>query len=71
MRKSHTTITRHQEDKIQSNQLSLPYHDDFQSRIDIKQRTAKHILNEESHDGSNNQQRITNNRTTAIEWTAA
>ena len=37
-RKSHPTITRHQEDKInkQSNQLSLPHQDDCNTRMDIK-----------------------------------
>ena len=34
-RKSPSTITRHQEDK-QSNQLSLPHQDDFNTRMDNK-----------------------------------
>ena len=35
--KSHTTTTRHQEEKTkQSNQLSLPHQDDCKTRMDIK-----------------------------------
>ena len=34
--KSHATITRHQEDKKQSNQLSLLRQDDCKTRIDTK-----------------------------------
>ena len=55
----------------QSNQLSLPHRDDCKTRMDTKQRTTKHRTITESHNGSNNQQRINNNRTTALEWTGA
>ena len=56
----------------QSNQLSLPHQDDCKTRIDTKQRMANHRAITESHNGSNNQQRINkNNRTFALEWTAA
>ena len=47
----------------QSNQLSLPHQDDC--------KTKKHRMITESHNGSNNQQQINDNRTTALERTAA
>ena len=53
----------------QSNQLSLPHQDDI--RRDIKKRTTKHRTFTESHNGSNNKQKINNNRTTALERTSA
>ena len=56
--------------KKQSNQLSLPHQDDWKTRMDTRQRTAKHRTITESHNGRNNQQRINNNRTTAFEWKA-
>ena len=55
----------------QSNQLSLPNQDDCKTRTDTNKCTAKHRTITESHNGSNNQQRINNNRTTALELTAA
>ena len=57
----------------QSNRLSLPHQDDCKTRMDIKQRTTKHRTITDSHNGSNNQQRINNNRTrnTAFERVAA
>ena len=55
----------------QSNQLSLPHQDDCNTRIDIKQRTTKHRTVTDSHNGSNNKQKVNNNRTTALEQTAA
>ena len=55
----------------QSNQLSLPHRDDCKTRMDTKQHTTKQRATTESYNGSNNQQWITNNRTTALEWTAA
>ena len=55
----------------QSNQLSLPHQDDCKTRRDIKQRTTKHRTITESHNGSNNKQQVNNNRTTALERTAA
>ena len=54
----------------QSNQLSLPYQDDCKTRMDIKIRTIKHGTITDSHNRSNNKQ-VNNNRTTALEWTAA
>ena len=54
----------------QSNQLSLPHQYDCKTRRDIKKRTAKHRTITESHNGSNNKQ-VNNNRTTALERTAA
>ena len=54
----------------QSNQLSLPHQDDCKTKMDTKKRTTKHKTITESHNESNNQQRI-NNRTTALEPTAA
>ena len=52
----------------QSNQLSLPHQDDCKNQ---NERATKHRTITESHNGSNNQQRINNNRTTALERTAA
>ena len=49
-----------------SNQLSFPIKDDCKIRINIKQRTTKHRTNTYSYKGSNNKQRINNNRTTAL-----
>ena len=39
--------------------------------MDIKLRTTKHRTITDSHDGSNNKQKVNNNRTAALEWTAA
>ena len=55
----------------QSNQLSVPHQDDCNTRTDTKQRTTKHRTITDSHNGSNNKQRVNNNRTTALEQTAA
>ena len=55
----------------QSNQLSLPHQDDCNTRMDIKQRTTKHRTITDSHNGSNNKQKVNNNRTTGLERTAA
>ena len=55
----------------QSNQLSLPNQDDCNTRTDTKQRTTKHRTITDSHNGSNNKQKVNNNRTTALERTAA
>ena len=51
----------------QSNQLSLPHQDDCNARMD----TTKHRTITDSHNGSNNIQKVNNNRTTALERTAA
>ena len=53
----------------QSNQLSLPNQDDCNTRMDTKQRTTKHRTITDSHNGSNNKQKVNNNRTTALERT--
>ena len=55
----------------QSNQLSLSHQDDYNARMDIKKRTTKHRTITDSHNGSNNKQKVNNNRTTALERTAA
>ena len=55
----------------QSNQLSLLHQDDCKTRMDTKQCTTKQSTITESQNGSNKQQRINNNRTTALERTAA
>ena len=55
----------------QSNQLSLPHQDDCNTRIDLKKRTTKHRTITDSHNGSNHKQKVNNNRTTALERTAA
>ena len=55
----------------QSNQLSLPHQDDCKTRRDIKYRTTKHRTITDSHNGSNNKQKVNSNRTSALERTAA
>ena len=70
-RKSHTTIKRHQEDKLSKATSCLLPPDDCKTRMDIKLRTTKHRTITDSHNGSNNKQRINNNRTTDLERTAA
>ena len=55
----------------QSSQLSLPHQDDCNTRMDTKQRTTKHRTITDSLNGSNNKQKVNNNRTTALERTAA
>ena len=55
----------------QSNHLSLPKQDDCNARIDIKQCTTKHRTITDSHNGSNNKQKVNNNRSIALEQTAA
>ena len=55
----------------QSNQLSFPHQDDCNTRMYIKQRTTIHRTITDSHNGSNNKQKVNNNRTTALERTAA
>ena len=55
----------------QSNQLSLPHQDDCNTRMDIKLRTTKHRTITDSHNESNNKQKVNNKRTTALEWTVA
>ena len=76
VRKSHTTITRHQDDRqskatsffslslFLSLSLSLSL---FPIKMIAKlEYTTKHINIAESRNGSNNQQRIHNNRATAL-----
>ena len=56
----------------QSNQLSLPHQDGYNIRTDrIKQSTTKHRTITDSQNGNNNKQKFNNNRTTALERTAA
>ena len=55
----------------QSNQLSLPNQDDCKTRMDIKKPSTKHRTITDSHNGSNNKQKVNNNRTTALERTTA
>ena len=55
----------------QSNQLSLLHQDDCKTRRGIKKHTTKYRTITESHNGSNNKQHVNNNRTTALERTAA
>ena len=55
----------------QSNQLSLPHQDDSNTRTHTKQRTTKHRTITDSHNESNNKQKVNNNTTTALERTAA
>ena len=44
----------------QSNQLSLPHQDDCNTKMDIKRRTTKHRTITDSHNGSNNKQKVNN-----------
>ena len=56
----------------QSNQPLLPHQDDCNTRTDTKQRATKHRTITDSHKRSNNKQKVNNNnRTTALERTAA
>ena len=55
----------------QSNQLSLPHQDDCNTRMDIKEHTTNYKTITDSHNGSNNKQKVSNNRTTALEWASA
>ena len=55
----------------QSNQLSLPHQDDCNTRMDINECTTKHRTITDPRNGSNNKQKVNNNRTMALEWTAA
>ena len=55
----------------QSNQLSLPHRNNYKTRMDTKQRTTRHRTITRSHNGSSNQQRINNNRSTPLERTSA
>ena len=53
----------------QSNQLSLPHQNDSKTRIDIKLRTSKHRTITDSHNGSNNKQKVKNKyRYTKLNW---
>ena len=56
----------------QGNQLSFPHQDDCNTRMDIKyiKYTTKHRPITVSNTGSNNKQKVNNNRTTALERTA-
>ena len=47
------------------------HQDDCNTRMGIKYRTTKHRTITDSHNGSNNKQKVNNNRTTALERTAA
>ena len=58
----------------QSNQSSLSHQDDCNTKTDTKQRTTKHRITTDSHNGSNSKQNVNNNnnnRTTVLERTAA
>ena len=55
----------------QNNKLSLPHQNDCNTRTVTKKRAAKHRTITDSHNGSNNKQKVNNNRTTALERTAA
>ena len=51
----------------QSDQLSLPHQDDCNTRMCTKENTTKHRTITDSHNRSNNKQKVNNNRTTALE----
>ena len=63
-----TTITRHQEDK-QSKQTSSLFLIEMIAKLEWTQSNAQLNI-EQLQNGSNNQQRINNNWTTALERTA-
>ena len=80
--KPQTTLWRREEEPLnhqetpgpqikQSNQLSLPHRNDCNTRTDTKEHTTKHRIITDSHNGSNNKQKVNNNRTTALVRTAA
>ena len=74
--KTQTTLRHRDKEPLnhqnkQSNQLSLPHQDDFNTRTDTKQRTTKQRTITDSHNGNNNKQKVNNNRTTALERTVA
>ena len=72
MRKSRTTVTRHQEDK-QSRATSSLFPIEMIAKLEWTQSNAQQNINikiTDSHIGTNNQHRINNNRTTALERTA-
>ena len=71
-RRSHITITRHQEDKL-SKATSFLFPVKIIAKLEWTQSNAQQNIekNTESHNGRNNQQRINNNRTTALERTIA
>ena len=55
----------------QSNQLSFPHQDDCNTRMNIKLRITKHRTITDSHNRSSNKLKVNNNRTTALQRTAA
>ena len=55
----------------QSNQLPLPHQDYCNTRTDTKQHTTRPRTITDSHNGGDNKQKVNNNRTTALERTAA
>ena len=63
--KNHTTITRHQEDKRSKATYSL-----FPIEMIEKLEWTQSRIITESHNGSNNQQQINNDRSIALEQTA-
>ena len=67
-RKSRSSITRHQDHKLSKATSSLL---PTKTRTDTKQRVTKHRTITDSHNGSYNKQKVNNNRTTALERTAA
>ena len=57
--------------QIKQSKQSISHQDDCNTRTDTKQCTTKHITITDSNNGSNNEQKVNNNRTTALERTAA
>ena len=55
----------------QSNQLSLSHQDDYNTSMDLMQRTTKHRTITDSHNRSHNKQKVNNNRNNALERTTA
>ena len=63
--------TKQSRDTRWANKAKQPHRDDCKTRMDTQLYTAKHKTIKESHNKSNSQQRINNNRASALERTAA
>ena len=68
---SHETPEEDKQSKATSSLFPIKLIAKLKWTIKIKQRTTRHRVITNSHNGSNNKQHVNNNRTTALEWTAA
>ena len=69
--KPQTTLWHREEEPLNHHETPGRQIKQSNTRTDTKQRTTKHITITDSHNGSNNEQKVNNNRTTALEQTAA